>query len=409
MTENTPDEQAAQEATAQTHAEDNDDDRSVEDVTPTITKNNVQTVNVVPGITVEDNEPGMLPPCNSRWTIRKCFTDVPITHSSFAGANNETPRHKPQGDSGANCTATDREELLWQVKCFNKPVKVKTFDGDNDDAGEHRTVDAIGAGTLKMVDDSNHIMDCCCLLTPNSTGTAISLDKFMRDNRSIAKFLHQEGTMCGTGHMKFFDKDNRETHAVAMEERDGPWHASNSALMPPTLEGPTKRNVGTSSSPRTNKFTAPAQTTKQPNDTTSLDAKPDDNVDAEQFCQAHPTKTTEVTANETSAQNMGVFGGNMSKPTGRTRHVDMKQFVVLQWSEEDLISFTDCPCALLAADSLTKQTGRTKFYEHMDIVMGRRRPNFSPATQTDFAINLVSASNNLRQLHCADIVSIKVE
>ena len=48
----------------------------------------------------------------------------------------------------------------------------------------------------------------------------------------------------------------------------------------------------------------------------------------------------------------------------------MKQFVILQWSEEDLISFTDCPSALLVADSLTKQTGRTKFHEHMDIIMG---------------------------------------
>jgi hypothetical protein len=38
-----------------------------------------------------------------------------------------------------------------------------------------------------------------------------------------------------------------------------------------------------------------------------------------------------------------------------------KQFVILQWSEEDLVSFTDCPSTLLTADSLTKQTGRTKF------------------------------------------------
>ncbi len=65
--------------------------------------------------------------------------------------------------------------------------------------------------------------------------------------------------------------------------------------------------------------------------------------------------------------------------------------------------------ALLVADSVTKQTGRTKFCEHMDIIMGQRRPIFLPATQTDFAINVVSASHNLRQLHYAKIVSGMVE
>jgi hypothetical protein len=81
----------------------------------------------------------------------------------------------------------------------------------------------------------------------------------------------------------------------------------------------------------------------------------------------------------------------------------MKQFVILQWSEEDLISFTDCPSALLVADSLTKQTGRTKFYEHMDIIMGRRKPKSSPAAPC--AINVFSASHNLRQLRYDKIVS----
>jgi hypothetical protein len=102
---------------------------------------------------------------------------------------------------------------------------------------------------------------------------------------------------------------------------------------------------------------------------------------------------------ETQADNLGA--------TQMATAQQPKQFVILQWSEEDLISFTDCPSTLLTADSLTKQTGRTKFYEHIDIIMGR--PKFSPATQTDFAINLVSASNNLRQLHYADIVSSMVE
>jgi hypothetical protein len=91
-----------------------------------------------------------------------------------------------------------------------------------------------------MVDNSNHIMDCCCLLIPHSTGAVTSLDRFMRDNRDVVKF-QQVGAAQGTGHMKFYDKNDQETHAVTMEERNGLWHASNSILMPPTAEGPTKR------------------------------------------------------------------------------------------------------------------------------------------------------------------------
>jgi hypothetical protein len=62
---------------------------------------------------------------------------------------------------------------------------------------------------------------------------------------------------------------------------------------------------------------------------------------------------------EMQADNEGaVQMATAQQPTRRrTRHVDVKQFVILQWSAEDLISFTDCPSALLvAADSMKKQT-----------------------------------------------------
>jgi hypothetical protein len=275
-------------------------------MTPTTIREDIRTIDIIPGITIDAEEPGQPPPYDSRWTIRKCFTDIPLTHRSFAGANKKALRHELQGDSGANCTATDREELLWQIKYFNSPIKVKTFDGENNDAGEHRTIDAIGAGILKMVDDSNHIMDYYCLLIPNSTGTVISLDKFMRDNRNITKF-HQEGTVLGTGYMKFYDKHNHETHSVTMEERNGLWYASNSILMPPTSEGPTKRKLD-SSSPRINKLATPPQSNSE---TQSNEV----DIDAEQFYASdQPTQTPNDTdASNISIQTMGVFGGNMSK------------------------------------------------------------------------------------------------
>jgi hypothetical protein len=246
--ETTPEEQI------EAQRDDTEDDQSVEDVTPQISKTEIRTINIVPGITLEeDQKHGRPPEYDTRWTIRKLFTDIPITHRSFGGANKKMLRYELQGDSGANCTATDREELLWQVQYFDTPLQVKAFDGENNDEGEHRTIEAIGAGMLKMVDDSNHIMDYHCLLIPNSTGTVISLDKFMRDNRTIVKF-QQVGTIHGTGYMKFYDKDNRETHAVTMEERNRLWYASNSILMPPTAEGPMKRTTHASSSPRIHKL-----------------------------------------------------------------------------------------------------------------------------------------------------------
>jgi hypothetical protein len=111
------------------------------------------------------------------------------------------------------------------------------------------------------------------------------------------------------------------------------------------------------------------------------------------FVQELPT---EIQADDHGALQMATA----QQPTRQTRHIDMKQFVILRWSEEDLISFADCPSALLMADSMTKQTGRTKFYEHMDAIMGRRKPRFLPTTNQR-AINVVSASHNLCQL-CHD-------
>jgi hypothetical protein len=110
---------------------------------------------------------------------------------------------------------------------------------------------------------------------------------------------------------------------------------------------------------------------------------------------------TEMLADNRGAMQMA----NAQQPTRQTWHVDMKQFVILQWSKQDPISFTDCPPALLMADSMTKQSGRTKFHEHFDIVMGRRRPNFSMTNPAECEINVVSASNNLRLLRLDKIVS----
>ena len=78
------------------------------------------------------------------------------------------------------------------------------------------------------------------------------------------------------------------------------------------------------------------------------------------------------------ADNQGVIRmANAQQPTCRTRHVEMKHFVILQWTDDKFINFIDTKTDENYSDSLSKPTARTKFYEHTDIFMGRRRPAYA--------------------------------
>ena len=65
------------------------------------------------------------------------------------------------------------------------------------------------------------------------------------------------------------------------------------------------------------------------------------------------------------ADNHGaVRMANAHQPTRRTRHVEMKHFVILQWTDDEFINFVETRSNENYSDSLSKPTGRTKFYEH---------------------------------------------
>ena len=85
------------------------------------------------------------------------------------------------------------------------------------------------------------------------------------------------------------------------------------------------------------------------------------------------TEPTPILADNKGARNMS----NAQQPTRRTRHVEMKQLVILQWTEEDLITFQETKSEYNISDSLSKPVGRIKFYEQNDILMGRRRPKYT--------------------------------
>ena len=85
------------------------------------------------------------------------------------------------------------------------------------------------------------------------------------------------------------------------------------------------------------------------------------------------TDATPICANNLDAIHMS----NVQKPTRRTCHVEMKHFVILQWTDVEFINFVKTKTQNQATDSLSKPKDRTKFYEHMDVLMGQRKPKFT--------------------------------
>ena len=90
----------------------------------------------------------------------------------------------------------------------------------------------------------------------------------------------------------------------------------------------------------------------------------------------------------------------------------MKDFCILHWTEEEQIDYKDVATALNVSDSLSKPTGRIKFHEHMDIMMGRRKPIYVHTTHTaqpamslrDTYPELFSTCSNLNRFSASEIM-----
>jgi hypothetical protein len=102
---------------------------------------------------------------------------------------------------------------------------------------------------------------------------------------------------------------------------------------------------------------------------------------------------TQIAVNNQGAQRMT----NAQQPTRSTGHVDMKEFVILQWTEEEGITYENIPSALNPSNSLSKPTGGTKCYEHRDILMGRRCSQYVAPLKA-FMIIIDSTYRNLPEL-----------
>ena len=77
----------------------------------------------------------------------------------------------------------------------------------------------------------------------------------------------------------------------------------------------------------------------------------------------------------------------------------MKYFACLQWVEDEFIKYDATGLSTNYADSLSKPTGATKFYEHMDVLTRRRRPSYSQLPtrygKKLLTVNCFSACSNL--------------
>ena len=108
------------------------------------------------------------------------------------------------------------------------------------------------------------------------------------------------------------------------------------------------------------------------------------------------TLPTSIYADNTGACHIATS----QQPTRRTRHIDMKIFCILQWTDEEHLAFPTIPTEYNPADSLSKQTGRIKFHQHMDVLMGRRRPAYHPKVH---AISITGHSTCISSINIEDI------
>jgi hypothetical protein len=146
-----------------------------------------------------------------------------------------TPRTKQeiQGDTGANCTATNQLDILWNVKWLNTPIPVATYSTDT--LGDHACY-AVAVGIIKIITDDNSILECQTLYCPQSTGTVLSPHRVMVDDNRVDGFAH-EARRKGSGRIIFFDRNKRTLATLTMHSKlDGIYLTSNPILVPKTAQ-----------------------------------------------------------------------------------------------------------------------------------------------------------------------------
>jgi hypothetical protein len=88
------------------------------------------------------------------------------------------------------------------------------------------------------------------------------------------------------------------------------------------------------------------------------------------------TQATVLYEDNVGAQLMA----NAGQPTKRTRHMDIKFFALQDWVEHDLLVLERIDTSVNCSDALTKPNNRILFNRHLDRLMGRVAPSYSPTS-----------------------------
>ena len=83
---------------------------------------------------------------------------------------------------------------------------------------------------------------------------------------------------------------------------------------------------------------------------------------------------------------------NAGKPTTRTRHMDIRYFLLCEWVERDLIILKRVSTHQNMADHFTKGLSQILFYRHVDYIMGRVTPPHSPLFKPGYSPTLPANS-----------------
>jgi hypothetical protein len=142
-------------------------------------------------------------------------------------------RLKAQGDTGANCSATDTFDIIHNYVEFGVPQEVGVFSADESGA----TLQALGEGAIKIWTDQGSIMDWKVLYTPLSSGTILSPDNYQNTHRSKYHSFYHWGTADSTGKIGFLDHNQREVESIQMKRtHNGKWLTTNQVLVSHSLE-----------------------------------------------------------------------------------------------------------------------------------------------------------------------------
>jgi hypothetical protein len=70
--------------------------------------------------------------------------------------------------------------------------------------------------------------------------------------------------------------------------------------------------------------------------------------------------------------------GNAQQPTPCTRHIDIKNFSLCKWVDQDLMHLERIDSMINMANHLTKRLQRALFHWHADFLLGHVPPKYSP-------------------------------